>query len=677
MECWNKGFNGILLKQMCMKPIRIVLIFTIVLFLTACAIKPVPERVGPSYALFSRAEKMFQAKSYEKALADFNEYLQRYPDGPMADAALMNMGSIYMVLEKYQLARGVYQRLIIEYPKSHFVPDARFEILQVYYKEGDYGTAIKQATDFLKHTTSRVHALKTYLLLGDVYKAMGSPKDAVTYYIMALKKSTDKEKDNITEVLKDAIRQMAPEDIESLIGRVEEDTAKAYLMFQLGLDYAEDEQYDEALKVLSVYTEKFPQHENVAQAKILIADINKRSVYSRYTIGCLLPLSGSFGIYGNRALKGIELAFHQFNASNPESPLKIVVKDTASDPVRAAAAVKELFEENVAAIIGPIIAAGSAAKAAQEFGIPIITMTQKENIPEIGEYVFRNFITPAMQVKALVSYATKELGIRDFAILYPREKYGETFMNLFWDEVIAHEGKVVGVESYNPDGTDFADPIKKLVGLYYDVPDDLKNVDKKIAGNDLDTKLNENIIESELLPLDEDSESYGSGENDKPEPIVDFDALFIPDAPTKSGLIVPQLAFYDVNNTRLLGTNLWHSENLIDMTRQYIQGAIMPDGFFAGSRMENVKKFVAGFSKIFDEKPGFIEAVSYDSAMILFQIVNRPDIRYRSAIKNELKRPAGFQGVTGLTSFDWDGDAQKNLYLFRISGQRFVELEQR
>jgi ABC-type branched-subunit amino acid transport system substrate-binding protein/thioredoxin-like negative regulator of GroEL len=660
-----------------MKPIKIVLILTAAFFLAACAIKPVPEREGPSYELFSRAEKMFQTKAYEKALTDFNEYIERYPDGPLADAALMKMGSIYTILEKYQLARGIYQRLINEFPKSRFVSDARFEIVVSYYKDGEYGSAIEQATDFLKHTTSRGDTLKTYLLLGDIYKAMGSPKDAVNYYIMALKKSKDTEKESIVENLKDAIRRLESEDIVSLIGKVEDDVPKSYLMFQLGLSYAEEEKYDEALKALSAFIEKFPQHENIKQAQKLIADINKQSVYSRYTIGCLLPLSGSYNIYGNRALKGIELAVNQFNQLNPGSSLKIIIKDTASNSAKAAEAVKELFEENVAAIIGPVVTAASAAKVAQNYGIPIITLTQKENIPEIGEYVFRNFITPEMQVKALVSYATKELGIRDFAILYPDEKYGETFMNLFWDEVIAHQGKVVGVEPYNPDGTDFADPIKKLVGLYYEVPEDLKNIGKTIGEAEPDKPPTENILETQLLPLDEESESFGTGENEQPEAIVDFDALFIPDAPKKSGLIVPQLAFYDVKDTYLLGTNLWHSESLIDMTRQYVQGAIMPDGFFAGSRMENVRQFVDGFYKIFNENPGFIEAAAYDTASIMFQIVNRPDVRYRSAIKNGLKRLTGFQGVTGLTSFEWNGDARKNLFLFQIRGQRFLELERR
>ena len=113
------------------------------------------------------------------------------------------------------------------------------------------------------------------------------------------------------------------------------------------------------------------------------------------------------------------------------------------------------------------------------------------------------------------------------------------------------------------------------------------------------------------------------------------------------------------------------------MARQYVQGAIMPDGFFAGSRTKNVRQFVEGFHKIFGENPGFIEAAAYDTALMMFQIVNRPDVRFRSAIKNELKGLSDFQGVTGLTSFEWNGDARKNLTLFKIRGQRFVDLERR
>ena len=65
----------------------------------------------------------------------------------------------------------------------------------------------------------------------------------------------------------------------------------------------------------------------------------------------------------------------------------------------------------------------------------------------------------------------------------------------------------------------------------------------------------------------------------------------------------------------------------------------------------------------------------YDTAMILFNVVSREQIRYRSEIRDELLNLDVFPGVTGLTRFDENGDAQKKLYLLRVKGKKFVELD--
>ena len=649
-----------------MKPICKITIITAAIFLWACVPKTIYEKFDPAAQLFSRAEKMFQEKSYEKALVSFNEYLDRFPDRPMAGAALMKTGAIHMALGNNDRARTAYKRLISEYPESYFVPDARIEIMVTYYNQGEYEKVIEQAADFLKYAVSIPHILRTYVLTGDAYVALGFPKDAVNYYAMAYAKAQDHGKKVIIIKLKYAIRQLSSQDILFLSSHLEERFPAGYLIFQLGVNSADEDKYDEALKILSEFIEKFPTHENVQQAKYLIAEIKQKSIYSRYTIGCLLPLSGSYRLYGNRALNGIELALNRFSPQNSYPSIKVIIKDTESDPVKVVLAVRELFYENVAAIIGPVITAEAAALEAQDKGIPIITLTQKDNITSMGDFVFRNFITPAAQVETLVSYAVKELNLNSFAILYPDENYGKTFMNLFWDEVIACGGKVVGVESYNSTHTDFSGPIKKLVGLYYDVPEDLKNTDAE-AG---DEKNDGTTIGNDAHKYDENIE-----EEKKPKAIVDFDAVFIPDAPKKAGLIIPQLAFYDVTDTYLLGTNLWHSDILIEMSRQYAQNAIMPDGFFAESTSEEAMDFVRTFNKTFNRKPEFIEAVAYDTAMILFHMVSRPDIQFRSALKNKLKKLNDFRGVTGLTSFDNNGEVRKKLYLLQIQGKRFVELK--
>lgn len=610
-----------------------IIIFVTAFFFAACAPKQLqparPVYIDPGDILFAQAEDLFQTKSYEKAIIKYTEYLSRFPKGRLTDAALMKTGAAWV------------------------------EILIMLYNEGKYNEAIKQANDIIGSNIAGINIVRTYVLLGDAHLATGSPKDAVNFYILALNKAKDPAKEPIIAKINEASGPLGTTDIISFLNQMEDKPPAGYLMYRLGQNKAEKEKYDDAEKILSQFIERFPGHENASKAQKLIEKIKKKAAYSKYTIGCLLPLSGPYESFGRRALKGIELAMNQFCSQGIQPAVKLIIKDTESDSDKAAAAVKELFEEHVAAIIGPIFTAESAALVAQDKSIPIITITQKNNIADIGDYVFRNFFTPMMQVHTLVSYVIEKLGLGSFAILYPDDNYGTTFMNLFWDEVTACGGKVVGVESYNVEHTDFADSIKKLVGLYYEVPEDLKIMDI--------------LIEDDEDNVAKDEET--GKEQPEPEAIVDFDAIFIPDAPERAGLIIPQLAFYDVKDVYLLGTNLWHCDSLIKMARRYVQNAIMPDVFFAESSSKQVADFVAVFEQTFKEKPEFIEAVAYDSAMILFKIVSRPDIRYRSSIKNALMNLNNFQGVTGLTSFDNNGEIKKRLYLLRIKGGKFVELE--
>ena len=106
-----------------------------------------------------------------------------------------------------------------------------------------------------------------------------------------------------------------------------------------------------------------------------------------------------------------------------------------------------------------------------------------------------------------------------------------------------------------------------------------------------------------------------------------------------------QLAYFDIQDVYLLGTNLWHSDSLIRIADQYVQGAVMADGFFAESTSPAVQNFVKKFEETYQEKPDFIEAVVFDSARILFHAVSRPHIRYRNEIRDELHNLINFRHV--------------------------------
>ena len=631
-----------------MKSTVCILLVSFIAFFWACGPRPIPPphpvEFHPGTPLFSKAEKLFQKKEYENALELYNEYISNFPKGYLAAEALMKIGLIQTALGENDAARKIYEQIIDRYPDSFFALTAKVEILTTLSNEGKYQQVIRRAGVILKSTNSKAYLLRTYILLGDSYLATGFAVDALDSYLSAYKKAAEEEKENLYPKIEWAAKDADPKSILRLLTRMATELPADDLIYRLGVKKYEWKKYEDSVSLLSVFVEKFPKHPHVIQAENLIQEINEKFTFNHNTLGCLLPLSGPYETYGHKILNCIELARFQFNATHNHSPIRLIIKDTESDPEKAALAVRELSEERVGAIIGPVAAHEAPAAAAQEKRIPIITFSQKENITTIGDYVFRNFITPKMQVESLVSYAMGVLGLSRFAVLYPNEKYGKTFAELFQDEVDAYGGEIVKVETYDPDQTDFADPIKKLA-------------------------------ESDMAFIERPDEKMVGPEIEQIKPVIDFDAIFIPDGPKTSGLILPQLAFYDVVGIQLLGTNLWHSHRLIQMAQQFVQGAIMVDGFFAENRSKKVEDFVNIFEETFDDKPGFIEAVAYDTAMILFNLVSRNDIQSRSQIKDEILNLRNFHGLTGETSFDPTGNAQKRLYILQIEKDHFIELE--
>jgi len=662
----------------------------ILLISGACGLKPIvsPEPAKrPGDELFSQAESLYNSRSYEDALEMFEDYLTRYPKRPSAPDALMRIGAIQMLKGRTVEARAGYERLIRDYPGSPLVPDARIAILDTHYEEGNHGEVIRKATGLLKRLRATRHRYMLYSLLGDAYGSALLPAAALEAYGQAYTHSEPDQREGVAGKMSDVVQRLASADIISLLGRIEDGVVGGFLSYQLGQNYLAEDKVGKAVKQLSAFVEEFPDHAMMPTAEELLSQLAREFEYQRHTIGCLLPLTGRFKKFGVRALKGIELALARLGMEDADSPMTILIKDTESSPDTAAKAVSELVEARVTAIIGPLIAAEGAIQKAQEERIPIITLNQKEGITDIGDYVFRNFITPRMQAEAIVSHAVEKLGLKRFAILYPDETYGETFMGLLWEEVDRHGAVIVGLESYEPSLMDFADPIRKLIGLYYPIPEDLQENDHRFIRIDrsivpFDPVFSETLkaFLKEGGEVREDARDpvivFGDLEEDDGAelvPLVDFDAIIIPDAPKKAGLIIPQLVFFDIENVFLFGTNLWHSPDLIDMARDNVQGAILTDGFFPESRSRHVSEFVRFFNEVYGQTPAFIEAVAYDTARLLFGIAGNPAVQFRQTFRDEIAGTRDYDAVTGLSSVSPTGDIQKQLHLLRIKGDGFVE----
>jgi ABC-type branched-subunit amino acid transport system substrate-binding protein/Tfp pilus assembly protein PilF len=626
----------------------ILLIPTIALLFCSCSAPQMnPESSlehGGAARLFSLAENLFQSHSIENAFKAYQKFLACYPSNPKADIALIRIATIYSKQEKFADSLVAYRRLVAEYPDSPLATDAMVEILILLFKKDQFKDVILQASKIIEKTDTKTHLSRTYEILGDTYMSLKSPKEAVFFYQMA---GLSKE-ENIPLKLKTAFDQLSEKDMLSLSEKIDDQFLTGRFLFELGLLRYHNENYKEALSIFSEFTTNFPHHQKNLKAQILIKEINEKLAFKRQLIGCMLPLTGPYAEFGNRALKGIQFALDQFNRLSNKPAFEIIIKDTGSDPETAITAVKQFDDNRVSIILGPMITSEHAAREAQIRGIPIISLTQKPGIPELGDYVFRVFLTPEMQIDTMLPYVINEFGIRRFAVLYPEEIYGDTFLKLFRDRVSDYGATLVAVESYKPEQTDFALQIKKLSNTREGCEDSYPAPRKR----QMDRKFR----------------------HKKYEVVLDFDAIFIPDTAEKIALIAPQLAFFDIDNVLLLGTNLWHSDKLIHMARDYVQEAIMTDAFYAADLNKNVQEFIAVFEGLYGQSPGFIEALAYDIAMINFDTLSNIKIQSRDDLKEALKNLTDFKGVTGYTSFKKNGDSNKHLYLLQIENNRFVQL---
>lgn len=387
------------------------------------------------------------------------------------------------------------------------------------------------------------------------------------------------------------------------------------------------------------------------EATFLLDRLTGRRWLQRDAVGVVLPLSGRYATFGKLVRRGIELAAKVHVAQH--EPVRFVYRDTGTDPERTEQAVTELAnEERVMAVIGPLsgAASASAAQQAQTERIPLLTLSHKEGLPEFGDYVFRDSLTNRMQVKALARYAVEELGITSFGVLAPKNRLGDEMADLFAEEVRKLGGLVVDRQSYPEGATDFRRQILLLRGEDPDAPEEEKEAPAEEEAVD------------EPLPLEPKF------------PPATFDALFIPDFAERVGLIAPQLAYYGLEEIQLLGINGWNSPDLIRTAGSFVEGAVIADGFFRYSSYPFVREFVNLYFETYGEEPSILEAQAFDAAGIILSLLDQEDIQTRDDLRLALAMVRNYPGVTGATSFNFQGEAEKVLFLLQVKNGNFVQI---
>ncbi|MEK6697798.1 MAG: penicillin-binding protein activator [Nitrospirota bacterium] len=630
-------------------PLRLTITRAIpILLLAALVLAGCPPKLPPeapwekdARALLEQADGLFVKRQYDQAAKAVDAFFARYPKSKHADRALFLMGEIRLTLRDYPRALSYYKEIIEKFPSSSLIIEARYKLGLCYFELKEYDLAVANLAD-RGRITDPAKLRRTAEMLSAAYGVKKNYFQAIKENIALINLSQDeRQKSGYRDRIKEIIEKNLSEDeLKSLSSGTAYPADIALLRFA-GL-MMEQRKYREAVKIGRDFLERFPSHAEKTRAEMLVAQATANLSAPRYLIGVLIPRSGPLAAFGDKVLRGAQLALHEHNLQNPDNRAEVIVKDCEGSPEKTNAAMAELASQGIVAAIGPLLTKSveALAPSLDKLKVPVITPAASgPGITELSPWIFRNAITNASQAAAAAQYALK-LKLRKFVILYPDDAYGKDLSRLFTKE-LTKKAELLATVKYPPETNDFGPYIRSIMEI------DFRS--RKI-----------------LLPEDE-------AERKKlfQEYAPSFDALYLPGYADKVGLLIPQLAFYNIAGKTLMGSNSWHTEELIERAGRHAEGALFVDGFFPESADPAIQSVIAAYRSAYQEEPDILAAQAYDAAMMILSLLKERK-ETPLAVRDGLLALQNFPGISGSTSFLGGGEAQKKLFLIKIEDGRFV-----
>jgi len=628
---------------------RLLLILLLVLIGQAPVVLPAVELPGSLASrpltereTFERGRAAYLQGDLDTALGLLRGFVVRYPHSSFNSRAYLTLARIFYQRQQYADARLYLERI----PELEETPEGRLLQGALDIAEGDSALGVKRlsalsSTDLLPpDQVLRAAALARGLAAEQrMLEAL-----LVLHHQLAAENTGATDRTTLLRLAHELLDSLEPADLDEAAFMFAGTAIGQDALLQQAQRLVARGQTEQALPLVRKLVAD-PTPFAYRRDAVLLLDRLTGQPWLQRAVGIMLPLSGRYAAFGELIRKGMDLALQL----HPDSGIRFIYRDVAGAEDSALVVDRLANEERVMALAGPITGtrALTAAGQAQLQQVPLISLSQRDGIPELGNYIFRDTLTSRLQARALARYAVEEKGYTSFGILRPQNRLGEEFARLFSEEVLALGGLVVDEEVYPTDATDFRRQIRMLMGQDPEAPDEPAEMTE------------EEQLEDLFVP---------------DFPAVDFDALFIPDYADMVALIAPQLPFYGIENIPLLGINGWNSPDLIRNAGRYVEGAVFPDGFFRHSSYPFVEDFVRLYYDRYGEEPSILEAQGFDVAGLLLNILERPDVKAREDVRLALSQLSNYPGVTGATSFDFQGEAEKELFLLQVQNGRIRQI---
>jgi ABC-type branched-subunit amino acid transport system substrate-binding protein len=348
------------------------------------------------------------------------------------------------------------------------------------------------------------------------------------------------------------------------------------------------------------------------------------------TLGVLLPLTGSGDKLGRAAQDAITLALDG-------QALRVIVRDTHSDPVRAAAEAERLIgEDHVTALLGPVSRRECAAveAVARRHGVPLVVLASVVEAPPDGttlDPVRRLRTSPTELAAGLARHARLALGVGRVAIVHPATDAGQEAATGFLRAFVELGGVVVRTLGYKPGERSFDALMPELMGA--------KRPGKKV--------------------------------------VADFDAVLVPDQGEVGLALASQLAAWGVplrrsagaaaGRVQLLGMAGWANPLSLDRATALTDNAVFAEPFV----LEGADPaFVSAFRERFDKPPVAFHAEAFDAATWLGRALlphEGGDATLWAAVLASLDAAPPWSGATGTVTVV-AGRVSPRVHLLTIDG---------
>ncbi len=339
------------------------------------------------------------------------------------------------------------------------------------------------------------------------------------------------------------------------------------------------------------------------------------------------PFTGPLASFGEGVKNGALLKAEEINAGGGINgkQIEIVLGDELCDPKEAAAvATRFASDPKVAIVVGHLCSSATLAALPiyKEAGLPAITPASTN--PEIGKsspYYFRNVYKDDFQGDFLARYAKKVRNFKKIAIFYEVNDYAMGLKDAFVSQAKKVGLRIIGAESYMSETIDFNAQLTKFKMM-------------------------------------------------RP------DAIFIPGYAPQATLLISQARSLGMKCAFFGADGL---DDAIMLKNPDADGLFVTTPFLVDRGGAMVKEFVGRYQRKFSIEPNWFAANTYDAvglavAAITAAGLDREKVRaYLAGISSEEK---AFQGITGATYFDENGDCLKAAFVKVVKDGKWVSAEE-